>query len=189
MTTSPLWMKALAKLADQHYDVAVLAQIQSELSAQAIENRMLKGYGTESHEDLKGARLEAEALLPTGLELQSLYFQRRAGISLAPTRELETAAKTLTLCAEQLEKISGQVLAKGLKVADFAKAESAIGDRYAQIIRAARTLESNGVIPVLQREQLAKLSERPAGPLAAFFDKAMTLLEHHDQQPKMRMAA
>jgi len=189
MNTSPIWMPALKKLAEEHYDVAVLERIQSEATNQAVENRMLKGMSIDGVDAMKSVLDEANALLPGGLDLQSLYFQRRANLALTDIQDLEATAETLVMCAEQLEKISSKVLARNLDVATFAQVEHSIGERYAQLIRGARTLEDAGVVSVLHFDRLVKLTERPFGPLSAFFDKAMALVDHQDSMPKMRMAA
>ena len=46
---------------------------------------------------------------------------------------------------------------------------------YAQLMQAAHTMEHSGVIPVHLKGKLSSLTDRPDGPLRAFYDKALAI--------------
>lgn len=183
-STTPLRIPVLIELANEHYDVAILAMIQFDLMVQAMETRALMG------EDMVGDAImrDVEDLLPKGFALQQLYFQRYAALSRAPIEEVESISSTLAVCASNLERTAARVGLRQMTVGDRAKAEDVIAQRYAQLIRASRTIEERGVISLHHSVRLDRLLTRPTGPLEAFFDKAMTLVSAQ-QAPRMRMAA
>ena len=183
-STTPLRIPALIELANEHYDIAILSMIQFDLMVQAMEIQALNG------EDIVDERVmrDAETLLPKGFALQQLYFQRVAALSRAPIEEVESIANTLAVCAKNLERTAARVSLRPMTLGERAQAEDVIAQRYAQIIRATRTIEERGVISVHHSERLDRLTARPSGPLASFFDKAMTLVSIQ-QPPRARMAA
>lgn len=184
-SSTPLRLAALLERADQHYDVSVLAVIQHNMVTAAIEEMQLQGIeAPERHAVLA----RAEQMLPSGYALTQMYFRRFTEMSSTPIEALESTSRSLTLCAKHLEGIAARNLAKEQALPELAWAMKSIGQRYAQLIRAARTLEDNGVISIGHTQRLAKLADRPEGPLEPFYDKAIALLDHH-QAPRTRMAA
>ncbi len=184
-SSTPLRLAALRELADQHYDISVLTLIQRGVVVAAIEEMQLNGIENPQAEAI---RARAAQMLPEGYALTQMYFRRFAEMSSTPIEVLESTSSCLTFCAKHLEGIAARNLAQDQALPDFANAMQSIGHRYAQLIQAARTLEDNGVISVSHTQRLAKLVDRPEGPLEPFYDKALALLDHH-QAPRDRMAA
>jgi len=183
-SSTPLRLAALQELAAQHYDIGVLTMMQNDVLFQSIEEMQLMGAQDPAPNQVLG---RADMLLPKGMGLQQMYFRRYASLTSAPVEELESTSSSLTLCAKHLEAIAARSLTKDQPLPAVASAYQVIGQRYAQLIQAARTLEDHGVISVSHAHRLSKLSDRPIGPLAHFYDKAIALLEHH--APRARMAA
>lgn len=183
-STTPLRIPALIELANEHYDIAILSLIQFDLMVQSMEMRALNGEDIVEDQVMR----DAESMLPKGFALQQLYFQRVASISRAPIEEIESIANTLAVCAKNLERTAARVSLRPMTVGERAKAEDVIAQRYAQIIRATRTIEERGVISIHHSERLERLLARPIGPLSSFFDKAMALVTAQ-QPPRARMAA
>lgn len=172
-STTPLHLAGLQELADQHYDVSVLALMQNDALLMAVEE--LEFHGEDASGDL--LRYRAQSMLPVGVALQQMYFRRYAGLATEKVESLEAVASGLTLCAKNLEALAAKALATPhATTGAHAAAEHAIGERYAQLIAAAETLESRRVISVAVSERIVKLSERPDGPLDRFYDKAIALL-------------
>ncbi len=189
MSTHPIWMTALRKLADEHYDVAVLDLIQNDALIQAMERRAVLGLGVTSEPDLQALRSEAQALLPAGFALQSLYFQRFASMHARPIADLESACLSLSNCISALEGVAAQQMAQNVTLGTWAKIEQSIAERYAMLMRGAKTLEQHGLMSPHHEDRVASLTQRPMGPLAAFFDKAMTMMASQSTPERMRMAA
>lgn len=183
-SSTPLRLAALQELADQHFDVGVLTMMQNDVMFLAIEEMQIHGLQDPSPIQVLA---RAEQMLPKAAGLQQMYFRRYASLASAPIEDLEAAASNLTLCAKHLEAIAARNLSKDQPLPAMANAMQVIGQRYAQLIQAARTLEERGVISVSHAQRLDKLSDRPDGPLEPFYDKAIALLDHH--APRTRMAA
>lgn len=176
-------------LANQGFNVAVLAAIEQRLLMQAIAQREQKGLVDHPSDALHD---HAERLMPQGAQLYMLYTEVRGGMARQPLQDLEEISRNLELAASHLEKaaVKNLVVTEALPLGDKVAARAGIATRYAQLLEAARTLEESGVVPVFQRGRLANLTDRPAGPLLPYYDKACTLLE--DRQSKadrLRMAA
>lgn len=189
MNTTPVRLKPLADMVEKGYDIIVLDSIQRSILMQVIEERRAIGLYEHPGRDV---RLQAEALLPKGFALETLYMERRAAMVNADMEDLRATADNLSLCADNLEQIAARAMATQKPTAQQAEIEHLIAKRYAQLIIGAKTLEDQGVIAVHRRDELKKLTEPAEGPLRAFFTKAQILIEDMKQRAapaRMRMAA
>ncbi|MEJ8837704.1 hypothetical protein [Ramlibacter sp. AN1133] len=187
--SSPVNLSSLCRLADEGFNAGVLALIEHRVLSQAIALREMKGF--TAHPAIEVRQL-AESLLPVGEQLYLLYTQTKAGMARGPVQDLEAVSRNLALCAERLEAtaVRSIVATQGRPLADRARAEQALGERYARLLEAARELESSGVIPVTLEFDLANLGRQPTGPLSPFYDKAVAILaERQSKAPRMRAAA
>jgi hypothetical protein len=189
MSTNPIKLATLKPLVEQGYDLAVLSTIQRDVVMQVLEQFHME------HIDMSSPQVVldyADNLLPNGFELQSLYFKRSASMASSPVEDLEQIASTLSLCAHHLEEAAVKGMSKDVTLRNHALMEQTISTRYAQLIQGATTLESYGVISTHLAERLTKLTERPSGPLGAFYDKALVMIEAGPEQrdhQRMRAAA
>jgi len=173
--TTALQIPALAKLHQAGFNPLVLRAIEDNAMMQAVEMRLMGGFAAHSTEDVVRT---ASDLLPQGAQLQALYAQTKADIRDYPTQELQLFSEHLGRVAEDLEFAGARLLAAnkgGITVERFAQAQQTLSERYADIIDAAQQIEkAGGPAPF---HQLSLLTERPEGPLEAFYDKAQALLQ------------
>lgn len=186
-SSTPLKLSGLRDLADMHYDVGVLSLMQTDVLLQCIETMQLTGNGRPMPQQVLE---QAELALPSGSALQQMYFRRYAALTSEPVERLEATARHLARCAQHLEGIAARDLSKrpladGGHPISMDTAAQIISQRYAQLIQAATTLEQHGVISVTHSERITGVAERPDGPLAPYFDKAMALVQHQVQRPRM----
>lgn len=184
-----LQINSLQKLSNEDYDQAVLSVIQTQAFAQVIESQLLMGNPAPKGESLVHLAQEA---LPKGDHLYKLYMHTYMNLAKQPIEDLESAAKDLSSSINSLERVAVSHMSKNMTLSNYARIEQSVGDRYAQIIIAANNLESIGVIPSQMNNRLLKISDRPSGPLEAFYDKAMAIVidQYEKYTPeKMRMAA
>lgn len=178
-TSSALRLKPLLEISEGR-NLTTLLLIQNDMIRLAIEQLAISGEYEPSAADVMR---HAQALLPEGQSLTQMYARRHAEIAQRPVADLEAVSRHLSVCAKSLERIAGRVLANHPPLAVMAEAEHTIATRYAQILQSSHDLEGLGVIGISQRDQIEKLTDRPDGPLSAFFDKAQVLLAHNQQMP------
>lgn len=179
MSTSPIILPRLRQMESEGANLGVLALIQERAVSQAIALREAKGYTAHPRDEVVGL---ADGNLPRGEELNQLYLETRAGSAREPLADLQRAGQTLAMAAENLERTAFRMQAKGLPLAEFAKVQQVVGERYAQIMEGAKLLEERGVVPVHQTGKLSALTARPQGPLANYFDKAQALVQQRSEQ-------
>ena len=187
MSSTILRSEALQKLANKGYDLAVLSAIEQSAFEQAIEMRELKGLQAHPAEEVCHL---ANALIPTGVRLDQLYVETLAGLRGKPLQTLQRVADQLAGAAQGLERTAARAASRPVTLAQFGKIQGAISSRYAQLIQAARTMESSGIIAVHLRGRLSKLSDPPDGPLLTFYDKALAIASATDlAQSRLRHRA
>lgn len=135
---------------------------------------------------------EAENVLPSGINLHSLYTQTLAGIMMAPLSKLEEIADEIQGKAELIEAAYVKVLAKNpASLAEKARLEGAVAEDYASLLDAAQHLEAQNIISVARSSRLQSITEPSDGPLQALYQKAQSILESRAAQqqrgPAMRM--
>ncbi len=177
--TSALQIPALAKLQKAGFNPLVLRAMEDNAMMQAIEMRLMKGISAHPSNEVTQF---AESLLPQGEQLHSLYAQTKADIRDFPAQDLQMYSEHLQRVAGDLEFAGARLLAAnadGATVSSFAQAQHSLSERYADIIDAAQQIEkAGGPAPI---HQLSLLTERPDGPLEAFYDKAQALLRERQQ--------
>lgn len=183
MTSTIVRIAQLQVMASRGYDLSVLSAIEHAAMAQAVGMREAKGLRAHSADDVLAL---AGSLVPSGAQLDQLYMETLSHLREKPLQTLERIADQLGSAAAALEQIAARSAARAVTLAQFAKIQGAIGQRYAQLIQAAQTLERAGVVPVHLQGRLANLSERPDGPLSIFYDKAVALVDasqHNSREP------
>src|SRR3989344_1479357 len=147
--TTALQIPALAKLHQAGFNPLVLRAIEDNAMMQAVEMRLMGGFAAHSTEDV-----------------------------VRTASDLQPFSEHLGRVAEDLEFAGARLLAAnkgGITVERFAQAQQTLSERYADIIDAAQQIEkAGGPAPF---HQLSLLTERPEGPLEAFYDKAQALLQ------------
>lgn len=174
MTSTFVKIPQLQILASRGYDLAVLSAIEEAALMQAVEMREAKGLVAHPAGE---ARALAASLVPSGARLDQLYVETLAGMRSMPLRTLQRVADHLAFAAAGLEQTAARAASRPVTLGQYAKIQGAIGHRYAQIILAAQTMESAGMVPIHLQGRLSNLTERPDGPLEAFYDKAYSIAE------------
>jgi hypothetical protein len=191
MSSTPVSLPTLRGLVDEGFNSGVLALLEHRAMAQAVAMREVQGHTVHTSEQVRG--LANELLPPKGsMKLYQLYTETAASMSRQPVEDLEEVSRNLSTCANALEGQAAKTLAtaKGLPLDRAMSLHSAVAERYAELLQAARALESAGHISVTQQGRLANLSTRPSGPLSAFFDKAESILQSRQvSSARMRMLA
>jgi hypothetical protein len=189
MSSTPLNLPALRQLADEGFNMGVLALLEHRALSQAIAVRELKGFTAHPSDEVKQF---AQSLLPQGAQLYTLYTQTRATMDKQQLQDLEAVARNLSTCAASLETSAARVLVltASASMPQQAAAMQVIGERYAQLMEAAQELERSGVVSVSLHGRLASLTTRPDGPLSPFHDKACAILAQRERSaPRMRATA
>ena len=172
MSSTILHSPELQRMAAKGYDLAVLSTIEESALMQAVEMRELKGLCAHPADEV---RKLAHALVPNGVHLDQLYVQTLANMRGKPLQTLQRVADHLAAAATGLEQTAARATTRPVTLAQFGKIQGAIGARYAQLMQAAHTMEHSGVIPVHLKGKLSSLTDRPDGPLRAFYDKALAI--------------
>ena len=182
-----LRLASLKKLGTEGFNGAILAMIEEQTSMQAVEMLALKGNMNPTREEVLGL---CEQLLPQGVALYQLYAETKQGIASYRVDDLQRVGDTLSLAASHLERAAARAMTRPATLQGFATIHHSIATQYASLIQAARTIEQCGVIPVQDCDRLAKLTDRPVGPLSLFHDKALLLAEAPEKYThRMRAAA
>lgn len=180
MTSTLLNLPSLRRLSSEGFNAGVLLLIEQNALSQAIAMRSLKGY--EVHPSTEVWAL-AETLVPQGEQLYQMYNEAMTAVNSRPVEELEGASHALALYAESLERTAVRALAhRPPTLPQIAAVEQAVGQCYAMVLESAQKLQESGIISVRQTGRLASLTERPTGPLSAFYDKACAILSHRQHQ-------
>lgn len=187
-----LHLKPLQVLQHQGFDLAVLLAMERDALMRA--HRCLElGGTTPTREALVDA---ATRDMPRDARLLQAYTEASATLSSRPVRELETIAEMLSKCAITLEAAAVRQVLRGPSenLAETARAHHAIGERLADLLRGAHTLETSGMIAApghAQRLQSVTTFVQ-TGPLSKFLDKARALLNEREGEahsaPRMAMA-
>jgi len=181
MSSSPILLPRLQQLEAEGLNLGVLALMQQRAVAEAIRMREAKGFTAHPSADVRDL---ADGNLPRGEALMQAYIETRAGATRESVSDLQRAGRTLALYAENLERTAARLQARNLTLPEFARAQQAVGERYARIMDGARALESRGVVPIHHSEKLGALTARPQGPLAGYYDKAVALSQHEQSQER-----
>ncbi len=186
MSKSLLLLDGTQKMHKDGYNPAILALIEQKHLEDAV--RFAKAYGHmmgEVSDPAQVLRIANESL-PKGDHLAREYVRTRDTVSSLSLRELDEVSKRLTLTAERLETMAARGLiaseAGKLNLPQRADMEQRIGEGYAQVIEAARKMESLGMISSHKNAALEKLTDAPSGPLKDFFPKAMAIVESNEQK-------
>lgn len=179
--TTALQIPALAKLHQSGFNPLVLRTIEDNAVMQAVEMRMSKGIFAHPGDELMRF---AASLLPQGVSLHQLYAETKSAMRDHPIEELQLFSDHLERVASDLEFSATRLMADnqaaGATVGQFAAAQHTLAERYADIIDAANTLQSQaGMQPI---HMLAPITERPNGALEPFYDKALALLAQRAAQ-------
>ncbi len=161
-------------MASRGYDLTVLSAIEHSALTQAVDMREAKGFRAHSTDEVRAL---AGTLVPTGAQLDQLYVETLCGLRSKPLQTLQRIADHLGTAAASLEQTAARSASRPVTLSQFGRIQGAIGQRYAQLIQAAQTLERAGVVPVHLQGRLANLTDRPDGPLRIFYDKAIALMD------------
>jgi len=178
-TPNGLYLKPLKALQNQGFDLAVLLAMERDVLMRAHRSMALSGIVPTKANVIEAATRD----LPRDARLLQSYTETSATLSSRPVRELETIASMLSRCAVNLEAAAVRhVAGDSGNLADRARAHHAIGERLADLLRGAHTLETSGMIAApghAQRlESVATFVQN--GPLSKFLDKARALLSERD---------
>lgn len=180
--TQFLVLEGTKKLHAKGFHSTILGLIEQKHIGEALAQS--KNTGAElTHEQVLRV---ANETLPKGEHLQMEYAHTKDAVSGVPIRHLEGLSERLTMHAEHLEYMGVNALIAKIhgrsNMAQFAAQEHQVGEVYAQIIEAAKGLESMGLIPTRQHRALEKLTDEPNGPLQPFYRKAMAILAQREGQ-------
>ncbi|HWS25829.1 MAG TPA: hypothetical protein VN259_04565 [Xanthomonadales bacterium] len=184
MASTIVRISQLQVMASRGYDLSVLSAIEHAAIAQAVDMREARGLRAHPGDEVLAL---AGTLVPGGAQLDQLYMETLSHLREKPLQTLERIADQLGSAAAALEQTAARSAARPVTLAQFAKIQGAIGQRYAQLIQAAQTLERAGVVPVYLQGRLANLSQRPDGPLGIFYDKAVALIDTDRHSPREPM--
>lgn len=175
-----LHLQPLQQLQSQGFDLAVLLAMERDALMRAHRCLSLGG-----HEVTRDSLVTAASRdLPRDARLLQAYTETSATLSSRPVRELETIADMLTHCAHCLEAAAVRQTARGesVNLAEQARAHHVIGERLADLLQGAHTLENSGIIaaPGHARRLESVTTFVQNGPLSRFLDKARALLSERD---------
>ena len=179
--TSALQIPALVKMHQSGHNPLVLRFIEENAIMQAVEMRMTKGINAHPADEL--VRF-ASTRVPQGLGLHQLYAETKSAMRDNPAQELSLFSEHLERVAGDLEfagaRLSTTMKDGDLTVEQFARAQTSLAERYADIIDAASAIEKEGGPSPIH--MLGLVTERPVGPLEPFYDKARALLVNRAAQ-------
>jgi hypothetical protein len=179
-TPTGLNLRPLQQLQEQGFDLAVLLAMERDSLMRAHRCLSLSGN------DITRQKLVEAAVsdLPRDAKLLQAYTETAATLATRPVRELETIADMLANCARSLEASAVRAMARSPEqgMAEQALAHHAIGERLADLLQGAHTLQESGMIAT---ESQARRLESVGtfvqdGPLSKFLDKARALLSQRD---------
>lgn len=176
-TTGKLHLAPLRKLQDQGLDLAVLLVMQRDTLARAWRSIAMSGNAPQREQVLTMALLD----MPQGARLMQAYSETAATMANRPVRELQTVAQSLAAAAQALESHAVRHLATtaAAPLPQQARGHHAIGERLAQLLQGANTLQVSGLVPAgsAQGKSLHSVMEFiENGPLSRFMDKANAIL-------------
>lgn len=189
MSSTPLRLQGLRKLADEGFNLAALLLIQERLTQQVIAVRQARGLTEHPHEQVIA---EAQAALPRDAGLYRLYNDARTLINVQEVRDLEKIANDISMSAELLELAAANMEERreGMTLRAFANVQQHLAQRLAQLVEGAKALEERGVVSVTRRLG-AITNPNPDTPMGRLFVKAQALMSVREGMPaaRMRLAA
>lgn len=170
-----LQLRPLQQMQARGFDLAVLLAMEKDALMAAHRCMSLAGQAITRESLIETAGRD----LPRDARLLQAYTETASALASRPVRELEQLADMLQHCAKGLEAAAVKhTAATGVPFAEQARTHHAIGERLADLLQGAHTLQNSGVISVQSNarrlESLATAVQN--GPLGKFLDKARALL-------------
>jgi len=187
MSSKLLVLNGTKRLHGEGFDATILGLIEQK----HIQEAIARNANCAERPDNEAILRDANESLPKGAHLYSEYASTKESLGAVPLRHIQGLAERVKMTAGALESFGVKALisrmsGKGGSVADYASVEQRIGERYAEVLEAARGLESIGVVSTQHNQALAKLTEEPSGPLQPFYQKAMAIVLAREEGQSMR---